>query len=317
VSDPKPAPRTDRAAHWRESMTFWSEAFALQGSTTPIVVSRVLVFGLVATLILLLKWSSHPDLGVEVAPYEVAGALLGLLLVVRTNTGYERWWEARKAWGGMINQSRNLVIAALAYGPSDRAWREQMVRWTVAMGYVTRSSLRGERAAPELVKLLGPEHAVQILSADHRPSFVALAIGRLLREALDRHGLNGWAFAEIEHQRVQLIDHVGACERILRSPLPRVNAIIIRRFIVMFLATLPFALILKISDWLTPIVTMLVAYPILSLDQMGVELQNPFDTRHLSHLPLTQYGQLIERNLLALLDEEPSAEGVRAETTDA
>ena len=98
-------------------------------------------------------------MSIEVGPHEVAGALLGLLLVLRTNAGYERWWEARKLWGGIVNQSRNLAMAALAYGPDDPAWREQIVRWTAAFAHVARASLRGERDVPELVALLGREEA--------------------------------------------------------------------------------------------------------------------------------------------------------------
>jgi ion channel-forming bestrophin family protein len=293
-----------RTAHWRDPLGFWSETFALHGSTTPLVTYRVLAFGLIAALILLINKATPEwfELGVAMAPYEAAGALLGLLLVVRTNTGYERWWEARKAWGGIVNQSRNVAIASLAYGRNDRLWREKMVRWTIALAHVTRGSLRGERTAPELVELLGPEHAVLVLAAEHRPSYVAFTLGQFLREALDRNDLNSWAFAEIERQRGILIDHVGTCERILNSPLPKVNSILIRRFIFLFLFTLPFALMPKVG-WLTPIITILIAYPILSLDQMGIELQNPFDIRSLSHLPLRQLTRKIERNLLSLLAE--------------
>jgi putative membrane protein len=298
-------PHSFHIAQWHDPASFWSEAFALRGAPTRIVAPRVLVFGLIAAFITLLNKVTTPELGVDIAPYEVAGALLGLLLVVRTSAGYERWWEARKAWGGIVNQSRNLVIGALAYGPNDRGWRERLVRCTVALPHVARGSLRGEHTSPQVVELLGPERAVLILASDHRPSFVAHMISEILREALERHGLNMLAFAELERQRCLLIDHVGTCERILQSPLPKVNSIIIRRFIFLFLTTLPFALMRKV-DWLTPFVTVLVAYPILSLDQMGVELQNPFDIRNLSHLRLSQLTQKIERNLFALLAEAES-----------
>jgi ion channel-forming bestrophin family protein len=298
--------RKIHVSHWHESMSFWSEAFAVRGSTTPIVAVRVLIFAALAALITLINEDVRTfNIGVELAPYEVGGALLGLLLVVRTNAGYERWWEARKAWGGIVNQSRNLVVGALAYGPNDRAWRESVVRWTIALAHVIRGSLRGDHTVPDVVELLGPEQAVLVLAADHRPSFAAFSISRLLKEALDREELNWMAFAELERQRALLIDHVGVCERILQSPLPRVESIIIRRFIFLFMITLPFALVLKVG-WLTPFVTILIAYPILSLDQMGVELQNPFDIRNLSHLPLTQLTQKIQRNLLGMLAESTS-----------
>src|SRR4051812_37792761 len=106
---------------------FWRDAFALEGSITPHVLANVLVFGLIATAVCVADWLLERRYGIavglEVAPFEIAGAALGLLLILRTNAGYERWWEARKLWGAIVNQSRNLVIGGLAYGPACPAWR--------------------------------------------------------------------------------------------------------------------------------------------------------------------------------------------------
>src|SRR5262249_40670971 len=110
---------------------FWREAFALQGSITPLVLPHVLTFGLIAAAVgaaaMLVQWQYGVQIGLEVAPFELAGAALGLLLITRTNAGYDRWWEGRKLWGGIVNQSRNLVIGALSYGPDDAGWRARFV----------------------------------------------------------------------------------------------------------------------------------------------------------------------------------------------
>src|SRR5262245_5917936 len=113
--------------------SFWREAFALRGSITPHVLPHVLIFGLIAAAVSveawLAEWLFQIRLGLEVAPFELAGAALGLILIMRTNAGYDRWWEARKLWGAIVNQSRNLAIGGLSYGPADPAWRERLVRW--------------------------------------------------------------------------------------------------------------------------------------------------------------------------------------------
>ena len=145
---------------WR-SKEFWGEAFAWQDSATPRVFPRVLIFGAISALICIVS-RGHPRLELPVGPHEVAGAVLGLLLVLRTNAGYERWWEARKLWGGIVNQTRNLAIQALSYGPDDPRWREDVVRWTIAFAHASRRSLRGERALPEIEALLGKERADRI-----------------------------------------------------------------------------------------------------------------------------------------------------------
>ena len=242
------------------------------------------------------------QLALEVTPYEFAGVGLGLLLILRTNAGYERWWEARKLWGGIVNQSRNLVISAVSYGPSNSEWREKVVRWAAVFSHVGRLSLRGEHPSSEVSNLVGSENAARLTQADHMPSFVALTLGGLLREACERLEMDRFAFMQVDRERALLIDHIGACERILKTPLPRVYSIKIRRFIFLFLLTLPFGLLHRLKgDWLAPIITMMVAYPLLSLDQIGVELENPFSSKSLSHLPLDDISATIERNLLAVL----------------
>jgi putative membrane protein len=267
----------------------------------------VLIFGLIASGICGVAWLAErllqAQLSLEITPYEFAGTALGVLLIMRTSAGYDRWWEARKIWGGIVNQSRNLAVSAIAYGPTNSEWRGETVRWTAAFPHVARHSLRGERPSSEIANLVGQEHADQIAAADHMPSFVALKLGDLLREACEQLEMDRFAFMQLDRERTLLLDHIGACERILKTPLPRAYSIKIRRFIFLFLVTLPFALLHRSNnDWLVPLITMLVAYPLLSLDQVGVELENPFSTSNLSHLPLDDISATIEQNLLAVLN---------------
>ena len=279
---------------------FWSEIFQIHESATPYVLWRTIVFGLLASVVTLVHSYPAFNLGIPVAPYEVLGVALGALLVLRTNAAYERWWEGRKLWGGIVNQCRNLAIQALSYGPDDPDWRRQIVGWIVSFAHVARHSLRAERHLPELDRLVGAVKAQRIASVEHMPTTVALVIGRLLREGADR-GMDRFAFVRAEEERAKLIDHMGGCERILKTPLPEAYSIEIRQFIFVFLLALPFGILLKV-EWLTPIITMLVAFPILALDEIGVELQNPFSERRLNHLPLDQICEDLERNLTALLD---------------
>jgi ion channel-forming bestrophin family protein len=284
-----------------EPERFWTEISQLEGSAIPYVWRRTLVFGLIALLVTLVeKHPAFPHVAIPLAPYEVVGVALGALLVLRTNAGYERWWEGRKLWGGIVNQSRNLVIQALSYGPDDPDWRQRIVGWTAAFAHVSRCSLRGQRHLPELDTLVGTVKAQRIASVEHMPTAVALAIGQLLREGAEM-GMDRFAFVRAEEERAKLIDHIGGCERILKTPLPEAYSIEIRQFIFIFLVALPFGILLKV-DWLTPLVTMLVAFPILALDEIGVELQNPFSTLHLNHLPLDKICENLEQNLMSLLD---------------
>ena len=133
------------------------------------------------------------------------------------------------------------------------------------------------------------------------PSFVAGKLAELLREARESQGMDSFAFLQADRERALLIDHIGACEKILKTPLPVVFSIQIRRFLVVFFLTVPFALLHKMeSDWLVPFITMMVVYPPIALEQIGVELQNPFSTGNVSHLPLDDICRTIENNLAGI-----------------
>jgi putative membrane protein len=287
-----------------ERRNVWSEAFAWEGAANLRVLPSTIAFGAFSTFIYLLYRYCYLELTIEVGPHEVAGVLLGLLLVMRTNAGYERWWEARKLWGGIINQTRNLALIGLAHGPSDARWREQFVRWTAAFAWTAKARLRSETAMAELTPLLGEKEAARAQQAEHVPLYVALRIEGLLRQACaGEGGLDRFAFLQAQRERAGLINQLGGCERIRGTPLARGLSIIIDRFILLYLATLPFALLHKFeAEWMAPVVTVLVAHPVLVLDQLGIELQQPFATRSVNHLPLDEFCRNIEKNLLSLLD---------------
>ena len=272
------------------------------GSATPMVWRRVLIFGALAALVTYIEMNPRmPNLGVEVAPYEIAGAVLGLFLVLRTNAGYDRWWEGRKLWGSIVNQSRNLAISAVAFGPAEAAWRSRFVRTAALFGHAARRGLRDQPGLPEGPVLVGVEAAERIRSSPQPALAVVAAMAALLVEARGL-GLDSFAYIQLDRERALLVDHLGACERIKKTPLPTAYTIQITRFIYLFMATLPFALVQKVG-WLTPLITMLVAYPVLALDQIGLELQRPFAANSLNHLPLDEITARLEESMLVTLVE--------------
>ena len=288
-----------------KSDNFWRDAVALNGAATPYVVRRVLIFGAFAGLVLGIDHAldHKPELEIAVAPYEVAGAALGLLLVLRTNAGYDRWWEARKLWGGVVNRCRHLAVVAAAYGPDEDGWRRGLLGWAAAFPHVARTSLRGECAPPELDSLIGSPAAQEIEAARNRPLAVAVKIGDLLRTGREM-GMDRAAFLQADEDLVALLDYIGGCERILKTPLPRSYAIQIRRFIVIFLLSLPFALLTRVGS-LTPLATMLAAYPLLALDKIGDDIQDPFSPRNLDFLPLDAIARSIQDDLMDLARRVP------------
>jgi len=244
-------------------------------------------------------WAPLPHL--NVTPFEYTGVVLGLLLVFRVNAGHDRWWEGRKLWGGIVNASRNIMLAALNYGPEDPAWRREIVKWTIAYAFACKESLRQSKNFADLEALLSAQEIQELQSAQHMPIFVAEKIAKLFAQAYRRQDINETVFKELERQRTYLIDHIGGCERILKTPMPLVLAIKARRFILIFLLLLPFSLLAK-TGFNSILIYLLVAYPLVALDRIGLELQNPFGTKRLSHLPLSGICATVLTNGLALLE---------------
>jgi len=290
---------------------FLRGALMWRGSVTPRVLPTLLLFSCYPLFLVVLDqyWLRLPHF--EVTPFEFIGAVLGLVLVFRTNAGHERWWEARILWGGIINQSKNIVIGALNYGPEERSWREALAKWTIAFSFATKESLRHSKNFENLTDLLSEQEINTLKAADHMPLFAASKIAFLLQKArfgqrnVDGFELDGFEFGALEGQRILLIDSLGGCERILKTPMPLVYAIKTRRFILLFLLLLPFSLLEK-AGFYSVFIFFLIAYPLLSLDRIGIELQNPFDTKNLSHLPLDTICANLKMQCMSLLQQSQS-----------
>ncbi len=268
------------------------------GSVTPKVIGRVVVAALYSLAVVYIA-EHFLAFSMPITPFEYSGAALGLLLVMRMNSGMDRWWEARKIWGSIVNQSRNLAIIGYEYLPSKNEAASEFLRWVAAWPYVMRESLRGERQLAEVARILGPLEAGRIREAAHMPSYVGKRVAQILA-GLRKDGLDDFAFLRAERERAILIDDIGACERIRNTPMPFALAVKTRRFILLFVTLLPLALVDR-SGWLTPLVVALASYPLFSLDELGVELQNPFSQKSLSHLPLTNICNTIEQNVLGTI----------------
>ncbi len=289
-----------------EYPSFLASALAIHGSVTPKVLKQVMWVALYATAISYVNYL-RPHIQLPIGPFEYAGFIMGLILVFRINAGYERWWEARKIWGDIVNKCRNLATILLSY--SDRAESEAIkkhIKIIAALPYCVKKHLRETHDYDDLAHLLETKMIQNLKNkVKHPVLYLSSQTADFLNQLLKNNKINQFAYLKAEEQRERLIDSQGACERILKTPMPFVMAIKSRRFILLFLIVLPFALV-NLSIYVSPFVTSLVAYTLFSLDQIGIELQNPFWESNLSHLPLTKISNTIEGNLTEMLDHYDS-----------
>ena len=282
-----------------EYSSFLKNALALRGSVTPRVINKVFFMVGYSIIISCLK-CLIPSISLPVGPFEYAGLVMGLILVFRVNSGYSRWWEARKLWGNIVNQSRNLCIIVISYSKSkDPNWTQKLTNYVAALPYLMKNNLRGSSSIKEIKHLLDEHLLLLIEEAEHKPVVLSSFIANELALVHANHEMDSFAFLQAEKKRELILNCQGACERILKTPIPFVMAIKARRFIFLFLLVLPFALS-HVSVYISPIITGLVSYALFSLDQIGVELQNPFSEDRLSHLPLDVICATIEKNIKEL-----------------
>ena len=298
-----------------ENKYFLKTALAWNGSVTPKVIPRLVAVGFYSLFVV---WISQifPHFQISITPFEYSGAVLGLLLVLRVNAGMDRWWEARKIWGSIVNQSRNLAIIGQNYSSSDSSFRKHFLAWVSLWPHSMREHLREEKSLEEGIELVGEENQKKVVLEDHMPMYIGSKIAYLLNY-MRKNGLDDFSFHQAEKERSRLIDAIGACERIKGTPIPLVVAIKVRRFIFLFLSLLPLALVAK-TGWLTPLIVILTAYPLFSLDEIGLELQSPFSRNSLSHLPLGLICKNIEKNISSLvrfnLKEEMNLDSYKEES---
>lgn len=243
----------------------------------------------------------YVPLSISDRPHAFIGLALGLLLVFRTNASYDRYWEGRKLWGTMVNASRNLGRR----GALQLSVRPEMVQaligWLVAFAYATLHTLRGERNLDRAAALLPPSEVTQAQQAPHAALHVSVQLSRLLDMAR-RAGL----ISELEHMALEgelstLVSCLGGCERIVKTPLPFPYVVHLRRALVLYCLSLPFALVGNFG-WLTVLATLILSYILYGIEEIGVEIENPFE-REENDLPLERICRTIEDNLKSLLPD--------------
>ncbi len=289
----------DEFVNQEEYSSFFMNALAFRGSITPLVFQKVIYIFIYACLISGINYF-YPSFNIPIGPFEYAGLMMGLVLVFRINAGYDRWWEARKLWGSILNASRNLAVIIKRY--SQAANETHLLRisnYISAIPFLIKNHLRGSQAIHEIKDLVGSKLYNILTHEKNKPVALSSELAKELNLLRQSKTLDGFPFLKAEEQRAYVIDCLGACERILKTPMPFVMAIKSRRFILIFLISLPLALV-NVSPLINPIISALVAYAIFSIDQIGVELQKPFCKKSLSHLPLDEICETIKANVLEI-----------------
>lgn len=282
----------------------------IRGSMVREISLRVLACALFSAGVAYVHFRVRP-VDISDKPHTLIGVALGLLLVFRTNASYDRYWEGRKLWGVLVNESRNLARRAAVLLADEPALVARLLRFLMAFPYATMNSLRGEPGLGRAAELLPTEETARVLPAQHVPLAVARELSTGLSEALRSGRLSDVTHAAMETDVSTLVSCLGGCERIVKTPLPFPYVVHLRRALVVYCFSLPFALLGSLG-WLSIAATTLIAYLLFGIEEIGVEIENPFEIEQ-NDLPLERICQNIENNLRAFLPEGYEGAPARSE----
>ncbi len=277
-----------------------------QGSVIPAILPRVLfcaVFALGVTFFY--------HLGVNIAlPLKsslIPSIVLGLLLVFRTNTAYERYWEGRKLWGTLINTVRNLSrilwVTIKEKDSSDRTEKIATLRLLIAFAVATKLHLRSEPVNEELRQFLRDKWYETLCNMNHPPLEIAFWIGDYLQQQYEKDCIDSYQLLAMFKLLDTMVDVLGGCERILKTPIPLAYTIHLKQLVLVYCLTLPFEFVDELM-WMTAPIVALVSFTILGIEEIGIEIEDPFGY-DANDLPLDNMCSTMERNIEDLITLAP------------
>lgn len=222
--------------------------------------------------------------------YQLLGFVISMLLVFRTNTAYDRWWEGRKLWGALVNASRNLAIKVQTMVPEEAGNKREFINEIGDFAHVLRLHLRG---------LKWDGLSIEV----HQPNFLVASMYTKLNGWLKNKQIDGDQMRVIENELSELLDICGACERIRKTPIPYSYSIFIKKFIFVYVMTLPFGFVADYGYGIIPIV-IFTLYALASLELIAEEIENPFGT-DANDLPMDTLVVTIQQNLSEILGDQP------------
>lgn len=273
--------------------------FAVKGSVLPQIALRVVVFATLAAGMVWVDRSFRVLPHADGTAFTVFGVALSLFLGFRNNAAYDRWWEGRKLWGGLLADMRSFAREVEVFVPQDDARRE-MLRGALAFLHWHRVQLRGLPGDAAALR-----HGAAFEGAAHPPCAALDALNARVAAAHRAGRVDGFGARALSARLGSMALAQAGCERIAVTPLPYVYSLLIYRTSYLYCLLLPLALIGP-AGWLTPLFVAIVAYVFLGLAEVTEELSHPFGTT-LNALPLDAICRAAEISLAPHLGEAPPA----------
>lgn len=227
--------------------------------------------------------------------HSILGFVLSMLLVFRTNSAYDRWWEGRKVWGGFVNNSRNLALKLSAYIPEEYAKdREELKHLITNYVFSVKNHLRGKYVQDEFF-VTNNLSLDAFADAKHKPNKIAKVLYQRIHQFHQQGILSGEQLIIMNDELKSFTDNCGACERIKNTPIPYSYNIFLKKMIFLYIITLPIFFGSEFKYTTIPI-AMIVLYVFASIELIAEEIEDPFGEDD-NDLPTDDICNRIKTNL--------------------
>lgn len=278
----------------------WFAVFQNYGKHVLKTLRPALIFMLVYTAVLsfVVSWFELHFIS-TLTMHQLLGIVLGLFLVFRTNTAYDRWWEGRKLWGSMVNNTRNLAFKINAFlGPDDKEERMWFAQMIPNIPVALKEHLRSNSKTEDL-DLVDEEMMRAVEKAKHVPNVLSSLIYNRVTNLFKKGKISGDQLFLLDKEVKEFSEIVGACERIKNTPIPYSYSMYIKKFIFIYLLTLPLGLVGE-EGYITIPIVILITYVLLGVELIAEEIEDPFG-KDSNDLPTDELSSKIKENVREIL----------------
>ncbi|ASL43235.1 hypothetical protein bAD24_I07085 [Burkholderia sp. AD24] len=237
------------------------------------------------------------------APFSLIGIALAVFLGFRNNASHDRWWEARKLWGQLLNESRSLTreVLTLPTRPLPKEDAQEFFAALSALPHALRHQLRKSDPTEDLTARLPQALLNRVMVSRYKPATLLLYLGEWVQRQARAGAIDPMAVIAFDRNLNGLSDVIGGCERIASTPLPFAYSVMIHRTVYFFCASLPFGLVDSIGIF-TPVFAVFVAYTFMAHEAIASQIEEPFGTDD-NDLALNTMSAMIEDATRDLLGE--------------
>ncbi len=274
--------------------------FVMRGSIVPRILPHILGFAVyAAAIVAVVRYLGLDMSDFTIAPFGLLAITLSIYLGFRNNAAYDRWWEARKLWGQLVYDTRNLARAATTL-IEDREIHRPILMNALAFCHLLRGQLRKVDATTDAKAFIGVE-ADDLAAKANKPDAIIRRMGRQIGIAARSGSIDPIGFRILDERLASIAALQAGCERIAGTPLPFAYTLLLQRTAYIVCLLLPFGLVSS-AGWAAPLFTALIAYTFFGLDALSEELEDPFGTEA-NDLALDGLCRVCEISVFEALDE--------------